>query len=518
FSPMDRKWKIFQRRESITALTALPEFPAHPQIPEAVRQRVSEKPTGTGATISFQDAIQRNIVESVTPPVVIINRKGDLLYSTRKTGKFFEPSVGNASLNIFDMAREGLKVELAIAVRQAIKRGLEVTANNLSVRTNGDTTDVNVTVRPITMNETLRDLLMIVIEEVPSPKKRSRRTGKPEIDTSKDATISELEKNLQYTKENLQTTIEEMETSQEELKSMNEELQSTNEELQSTNEELTTSKEELQSLNEELMTVNAELQAKNDELALANNDMRNLLNSTQIPTLFLDNNLRIKRYTNAATTLFTLIPGDIGRPITDITSHLRHGGLLDDVRTVLETLVFKEMQVESDDKRWYMLRIMPYRTLENLIDGAVITFFDITDLKRLEQVLEERKHLCILAELVQESDDAVVVQDTMGSIQAWTNAAEKLYGWSEAEVIGRDARSFIAPKDLAAYDKIIFRIRTGEAISSFETQRITKDNRVVKVSCRVRRLNDESGKVISIATTERPVARAVPARRVRAKA
>ena len=505
FSPLDRKWKIFQRRESITALTALPEFPAHPVIPETVRQQVTEKPIGTGMVTTFQDAIQRNIVESVTPPVVIINRSGELLYSTRKTGKFFEPSVGNASLNIFDMAREGLKVELAIAVRQAIKQGLDVTANNLMVRTNGDSQEVNVTVKPIVTDEKLRDLLMIVIEEVPSMKKRVRPHGRMVIDTSKDATIAELEKNLQHTKENLQTTIEEMETSQEELKSMNEELQSTNEELQSTNEELTTSKEELQSLNEELMTVNAELQAKNDELALTNNDMRNLLNSTQIPTLFLDNNLKIKRYTNAAISLFTLIPGDIGRPITDITSHLIYSGLLDDVRNVLDTLVFKEIQVESDDNRWYMIRIMPYRTLENLIDGAVITFFDISELKRLEQVLEERKHLCILAELVQESDDVIVIQDTTGSLQAWSNAATKLYGWNESEVIGRDARAYVSQRALSEYEGIMFRIRTGDPISTFNTERLTKDQKVIRVSCTVKRLNDDSGKLLSIATIEKRV-------------
>ncbi len=503
FTPLDRKWKIFRRHESVTALTALPEFPAHPAVPESVRQRV-EKPGASGAISSFQDAIQRSIVELVTPPVIIINRKGDLMYSTRKTGKFLEPSVGAASLNVFDMAREGLKVELTIAVRQAIKKNEDVTLRELSVRTNGDFQLVNVTVRPISGSETLRDLLMIVIEEVPEEHKIPKHRGREEIDVSKDATIAELEKSLQYTKENLQTTIEEMETSQEELKSMNEELQSTNEELQSTNEELTTSKEELQSLNEELMTVNAELQAKNEELALANNDMRNLLNSTQIPTLFLDNNLRIKRYTTAATALFTLIPGDVGRPITDITSHMKYSGLTEDVRSVLDTLIFKEIKIESDDGKWYVMRVMPYRTLENLIDGAVITFFDISDLKRLEQVLEERKQLCILAEFVQESEDAIVVHDPDGIIQAWSNAAAKLYGWTEAEILGRNIHDFIPKSVVKEYTAVVSRIRSGEVVKSFRAERLTKDGSVVEVSCTPRTLG-ENGKISSIALTERPV-------------
>lgn len=506
FTPIDRKWKLFQRRESVSALTTLPEFPAHLPAPADIRSHDQERPSpSAGITVSFQDAVQRNVIESVTPPVVIVNRKGDMLYATRKTGKYFEPPVGNASLNIFDMAREGLKIELGIAIRKATTKNTEVSTRNLLVRTNGDSEEVNLVVRPITGSESLRDLLMVIFEEVPGAKRRPLKRDNRATDSSKDLTIAELEKNLQYTKENLQTTIEEMETSQEELKSMNEELQSTNEELQSTNEELTTSKEELQSLNEELLTVNAELQAKNDELALANNDMRNLLNSTQIPTLFLDNNLRIKRYTTVATALFSLIPGDLGRPITDITSHLKYSNLIEDVRSVLDTLIFKEIQVAADDGKWYIMRIMPYRTLENLIDGAVITFVDISDLKRLEQVLEERKHLCILAELIRDSNDAIVVQDAGGIIQAWNLAATTLYGWTETEVIGRNIREFIPEKAKPDYDEIMRRILEGSPVKTFTTERITRDKKVIRVKCTVKTLEGEDNRLTSIATTEQKI-------------
>ena len=201
---------------------------------------------------------------------------------------------------------------------------------------------------------------------------------------------SELEKELQSTKEHLQTVVEEMETSQEELKSANEEMQSTNEELQSTNEEMITSKEELQSLNEELTTLNAELQSKNEELSDANNDMKNLLNSTQIPTIFLDNNLKIKRFTSYATKIANLIQSDVGRPITDIVTNIEYKDMVKDVLDVLQTLVFKETQVQTKDGARYLMRIIPYRTTNNIIDGVVITFSDITEFKKMTDLMMER--------------------------------------------------------------------------------------------------------------------------------
>ena len=191
----------------------------------------------------------------------------------------------------------------------------------------------------------------------------------------------------------LNNTREEMQTSQEELRSSNEEMQSTNEELQSTNEELTTSKEEMQSLNEELQTVNAELQARVDELSRSNNDMKNLLNSTDIATLFLDNDLKVRRFTTEATKLIKLISGDVGRPITDLASDLLYPNLADDAREVLAKLGFVEKPIPSLDGRWFTVRIMPYRTLDDRIDGVVITFTDITKAKQLEAELREQREI-----------------------------------------------------------------------------------------------------------------------------
>jgi two-component system CheB/CheR fusion protein len=203
--------------------------------------------------------------------------------------------------------------------------------------------------------------------------------------------VARLEQELRHMHEELRSTQEEMQTSQEELKSANEELQSTNEELQSANEELTTSKEEMQSLNEELQTVNHELQVKVDDDSRANNDMRNLLDSTDIATLFLDEGLKVRRFTPRMTKIIKLIPGDISRPLTDLASDLIYPDLALDAQTVLRTLVFKETPVKTVDGRWFSVRIMPYRTLDNRVDGIVITFADITVAKTLEATLRQRQ-------------------------------------------------------------------------------------------------------------------------------
>jgi len=233
--------------------------------------------------------------------------------------------------------------------------------------------------------------VMIVLEDIPSteePADPARRKSGPSARLRE--TNAELDRQLQSAKDQLRTAIDEMEISQEELKSTNEELQSTNEELQSTNEELSTSKEELQSLNEELMTLNTELQSRNSELSVTSNDMLNLLNSTQIATLFLDESLRVKRFTPMAMAIANLIPGDVGRPITDIVSNLRSVDLAADVAQVIQTLVFRERQVQMQDGSWYIMRIHPYRTTENVIDGVVITFTAVLALKDLTQSLRSQ--------------------------------------------------------------------------------------------------------------------------------
>ena len=274
---------------------------------------------------------------------------------------------------------------------------------------------------------------MIIFNDLPkvSDAELQKKKGNKTI---VNITQSELEAELQHTREEMHYTLEEMQTSQEELKSTNEELQSTNEELQSTNEELTSSKEEMQSLNEELQTVNAELQSKIDDYSRVNNDMRNLLNSTDIATLFLDNKLHIRQFTPQATNIFKLIKSDIGRPFTDLVSDLIYSEMVDDTIEVLKTLVFIKKQIPTRDGRWFSVRIMAYRTFEDRIDGLVITFFNITDLKQMEAKLHENEQAHLL--ILNSSPDLIFKLSTDFKILEFNPEAEKFFGKKRKDTIG----------------------------------------------------------------------------------
>ena len=320
---------------------------------------------------------ERALLDKYAPPCVIVNHKGDILYTHGRTGKFLELASGSANLNVYEMAREGLRLELNSAVRRCSQQKKAVTLEGLRVKTNGGYQPITLTVRPLReRDDQLGTLTLVAFHELTGEKApKERKMARPGRASLKR--IAELEQELRFTQESLQTTVEEMETSNEELKSMNEELQSTNEELQSTNEELETSKEEMQSLNEELVTVNSELQGKVEELSHLNNDMKNLLDSTHIATVFLDKQLRIKRFTPDATKIVNLIPSDIGRPLSHIVSNLQREDLVHDAQAVLETFIPKELVVKTSDLRSYLMRMMPYRTVDNHIDGVVMTFTDI---------------------------------------------------------------------------------------------------------------------------------------------
>ena len=260
---------------------------------------------------------------------------------------------------------------------------------DIVVGTDGGKQLVEVTIQPVLTPQALQGMILVVFKDqaaVPDIKP-SPRSGR---NSSSKTQFAELALELDHARQEVQIIREEMQTSQEELRSTNEEMQSTNEELQSTNEELTTSKEEMQSMNEELQTVNQELQAKLDELSRTNNDMKNLIDSTDIATLFLSNDLRVRRFTSETGKLTQLIPGDEGRPVTDIASALLYPQLTEDARQVLRTLVKVERQIQLPDGEWFAVRILPYRTLENMIDGVVITFSDITSYKNLEAELRAK--------------------------------------------------------------------------------------------------------------------------------
>ena len=331
--------------------------------------------------VNLQSLADNVLLQYFAPAAVLINADGDILYINGRTGKYLEPAAGRANWNIYAMAREGLRYEIDLAIKKAQTQKEAVSIMGLVIENNGHEQSVNLSVQEIHQPETLSGTLMIIFQDVETPVKgKQKPSSKREYD---------LIKELRQAREQVQQMREEMKKSQEELKAANEELQSTNEELQSTNEEVTTSKEEMQSLNEELQTLNSELQSKVDDLTWVNNDMTNLLNSTEIASVFLDNDLNVRRYTTLSTQLFKLISSDIGRPLSDIVTSLDYASLQDDANEVLRTLVFRETQIQTNDDRCFKVRIMPYRTQDNVIDGVVITFTDITKFKALEAKLSD---------------------------------------------------------------------------------------------------------------------------------
>ncbi len=398
FDPVEKRQKIFKRREGSGVTT----MPAAAPRQQAADEQQEEFP-GSGFAPApkpphISSQIEKLLLNRFVPPTAVINERGDVVYIQGRTGRYLEPPAGQPSFNIYKMVREGLEVHLSAAIREVLSQDQDVVRECIPVKNNGDQAHVDLSVTRITEPETLQGLLMVCFRPTPPPRTPDEPSAATETATAGDADttaeyVEQLERELKYTKESLQSTVEELETSNEELKSTNEELQSTNEELQSSNEEMETSKEETQSLNEELTTVNAELEAKVEELSRVNDDMQNLLNSTDVATIFLDNELAIKRYTEQAKNIINIIPTDVGRPLADLGTLLREEELVQDAEEVLKTLQRKEKEVTTTDGTWYLMRLAPYRTAENVIDGVVATFVDISTTKQLEDGEENAREL-----------------------------------------------------------------------------------------------------------------------------
>ncbi len=383
FTPLPGKMRLYRRQEILRS--GLVEFPAtYISRPNSIRADdtpYAASPATLQPAFNLQTLTDSLLLQRYSPAALLTTDKGDILYISGKTGKYLEPATGRANMNLYAMVREGLAGPLNTAFAKAVRHKTTVTLKNVEVEAGGTVTAVNVTIQPLSEPAALRSMVLIVFADVPVPSsvKAPSKSEQAGIHAKRLTTLAQ----------ELQTTREEMQTSQEELKSANEELQSTNEELQSTNEELTTSKEEMQSMNEEVQTVNHELQAKVDELSQTSDDMKNLFNSNDIATLFLDGNLKVRSFTTQTTKIIKLIAGDAGRPITDIANSLDYAAMAEDAHEVLHTLVFQEKQVSTRDGRWFTVRIMPYRTQSNHIDGVVITFLDISVAKALEATLRE---------------------------------------------------------------------------------------------------------------------------------
>jgi len=383
FDPIDSKLRIYLRQNDATAKNPdllLKSFPPLSKLTKEPALPTSTHPSPPPD--SMQSAAERVLLEMHAPPAVVVNAAGDIVFISGRTGQYLEPASGKANWNFHAMVHESLRLPLTEALQRVETQSEPIYLHNLPMQTSGGALAVDITVQALRANAALQGMVMIVFRNLAPVPVHTRRRATGAVETGHAAALQQLH-------DEIQTLREETRASKEELQSANEELQSTNEELQSANEELTTSKEEMQSMNEELQTVNTEMQTKLDDLALAQSDLKNLLNSTNIAILFLDQGLNVRRFTDGAAKIINLLDSDVGRPLSHLTTRLQYPELHEDALQTLRTLVFSEKQIVSTDQRWFSVRIMPYRRLDNVIDGAVITFVDITATKQLESTLRK---------------------------------------------------------------------------------------------------------------------------------
>ena len=493
FRTVDKKQRIFQRKPAMLRSPL--------QVPMMEPGRVTRLHPVVSSPVLTAGAKEQNVVRTIervlleeyAPASVIINEQGEIVYFSGRTGKFLEPAAGVPSNKIINMARRSLRLELRTAIHRALSTRQEAVRENIAVKVGSDIRTINLIVRPLTELGKEVGLFIVLFQElVPATGPGNLLVETQQLD-SENPVVQQLENELRTTKEDLQTTIEELETSNEELKSANEELLSMNEELQSTNEELQTSKEELQSLNDEL-------QRKLEELDNANSDQQNLFQSTQIATIFLDSQLRIKKFTPSLNQMVRLSERDLGRHLLDAAPDLAQPEIVAEIETVLRTLTPRERQLPlAGGQFWSMVRIMPYRALDQTVQGAVITFTDVTDLKRAQLQRAE------LAAIVEGSHDAVIGKSLEGIITSWNSSAERMYGYSAAETIGSPI-SMIVPLERQHEIPLLFdKLKRGERIKSLQTERITKAGQRLIVSLTLSPIHDARGRIVGISGIDRDI-------------
>lgn len=507
FETVDVKAKLYGRRGDSSRLSRPPSGFGVAAQPESASAGHASRRVRATTKAELREIVEQALLAECPAVAALVNDGGDVLYLHGRTGSYLEPAAGEASLNVLKMAREGLRRELTSALRKAVaEREVEHRAG-LRVKTNGSFTTVDLTVRPLAPRGfgAAPGLILVILQEARATVEAKQSAAAPKRGGGlREQRAADHEAEVTSLREELRSQEQFLNATNEELKSANEEMQSVNEELQSTNEELETSKEELQSVNEELSTVNGELQAKVTDLSRANDDMANLLAGTGIGTIFVDHQLRILRFTPAVTQIVNLIPSDIGRSVGDLVANLvGYDRLADDVRAVLDTLVPKELEVQTRAGSWQLLRIRPYRTQENVIEGVVVTFTDTTELRQAKERLRESAAERRLAAVVVDSSDAITLQDLDGKLLAWNPAAARLYGFSEKEVLGRNIRDLV-PEELRATELAALRqISAASPVAVYRTSRIAKGGRRVAVALTCTALHNEVGDVYALATTER---------------
>jgi len=424
FEQVDKKNRIFRARGHVRPSMHVPMLPLRAGgVPAAI------PPPARGARAFSYSELHQRALERYAPPSVIVDQDYGILHISADAGAFLQFAGGEPTHNLLKIVHPSLRLELRSALYQAMHTKQNAEARKVALERGGETAYVDILVRPFRDNEAELDFALVLFDELDD----SAQLALPvPVGDAQSGILLQLEEELQRTKERLQSTIEQSEVSTEELKASNEELQAINEELRSATEELETSKEELQSVNEELTTVNHELKMKVEEAAQINDDLHNFISSTEIATIFVDGGLRIKRYTPRAEDIFSIIPADIGRRLLDITHRLDYPELAADTEAAFMALQTREREVHGIDGRVFIARVLPYRTAESRVDGAVLTFVDVTSLRRAE----ERARALGVAPLPSSGGIAVIAIDTHGRVLSWNQNAEALLGYAEAEIVG----------------------------------------------------------------------------------
>lgn len=497
FALADKTHKIYKRKDvrghpkyrpgTVVDLTPIPNIAKAP-VPEMQH------------TMDLQRLAESTILNNYSPAGVVVNEQLDVMQFIGHTGPYLDPTPGAASLNLIKLAHPELTVELRVTAHNAIRSKAAERKEGVRVRHNGNIVEITIEVAPLQAVDNEYYYLVLFQKtaeyDANKPPIRGGKTERKKATETEDDHINKLEQELDSTKSYMQSIIEDQEAANEELQSANEEIQSTNEELQSTNEELETAKEELQSTNEELITVNEELENRNDELSTVNDDLNNIVASMELPLVILNEAMHVRFFSPQAHTLLNLIDSDIGRSIGDIRPNVDIGNITEYVHTVIETLAPLNMEVHDDQGHWYSMRIRPYRTGDNRIKGANILFIDITDSKTLQRAGR-------LATVVEDSNDAITVQDFDGRILAWNPRAIEVYGYTEKEVLNANIDIIVPENERQVMQEMVSKIKQGKFIRPFEAYRLNKAGETIRMLVTMSLLRNEKGIAEAVATTER---------------
>lgn len=501
FTLIDKAQRLYQRRTALATLP--PAMPTLPLVGPPHQQSSQPRPRSEGAIRSLSD-LHQQLLTRYAPPSVIINEDYDIVYLSRGVGRFLQFVEGEPSHNLLKVVPPNIRLELRTALFTALQQGSSET-RRIQTEVDGRLRLVNIVVQPIHEPEWAQGYILVLFNDLADVNDIERS-----VTTYTEPMVRQLEEELQRTKDLLRTTIEQYETAVEEYKAANEELQAINEELRAATEELETSKEELQSVNEELTTVNQELKHKVEEVTQSNNDLQNLMASTEIGTIFVDRELRIKRYTPSAQTIFNLIPSDVNRPLAHVTHTLDYEQLAEDAARVLERLAVITREVWSSDGRWYLARLLPYRTFDDRIDGVTITFVDISERRQAEEAVRasERRFNAIL----QQMPAGVMIADIEGKLVFVNTRAAELLGpaYPHAQNIDdyRVWQQFTSSGEVYAPEQVPLAraLRMGEIVTGEEVRFPRPDGTWLVCQINAAPIRDDEGRITEAVMTIEEVA------------